>query len=231
VTAPGGTDRRRVAVAFETSTRAPTVAALVGGAVLESSLAPERAHASDLLPELGRLLERSGAGIREVDLVAVGVGPGSFTGLRVGIATALGIVRATGARLFALPSTEVLAWSELPAGASGVVLADARRGELYLARYRREKGAIAVEVAPGVAPPSEIAARAAAGDSWLCEDEVARDAALAAGADSERVRIAAPRARALLELALARVDRDGPTDPTKVEPLYLRPFASPPPGR
>ena len=132
--------------------------------------------------------------------------------------------------LVAVPSTEVLAWAELAAGESGLTLADARRNELYVARYCRTADEIVALVGPETAPPDAIARRLAPGEAVLCEDEVARESALAAGAEPDRIRVRVPRASALLDLALRRLARDGPTDPAHVEPLYLRPFAAPRPS-
>ena len=91
------------------------------------------AHAAQLLPLCNRLLERAGLRFADLDRVAVGLGPGRFTGLRIAIATARGLAHAGGAGLVGVPTLEVLA-----AGAAApAVLAvlDARRGEAFATGY------------------------------------------------------------------------------------------------
>lgn len=90
-------------------------------------------HAAQLLPLCNLLLGRAGLRFADVDRVAVGLGPGTFTGLRIAIATARGLTHAGGAELTGVPTLEVLA-----AGArASAVLAvmDARRGEAFSAGY------------------------------------------------------------------------------------------------
>ena len=88
-----------IEVALETSTRQPSVAVRDATRVVERRLDRNGAHASDLLPALDALLTECGAGPRDITRIAVGIGPGSYTGLRVGIATAQGLARGTGAPL------------------------------------------------------------------------------------------------------------------------------------
>ena len=90
-------------LAFDTATRATAVAlAGTGERVLEARDDPppgERPrHASRLLPLTAELLERAGIGFEDIDRLAVGVGPGTFTGLRIGVATARALGRVTGGR-------------------------------------------------------------------------------------------------------------------------------------
>jgi tRNA threonylcarbamoyl adenosine modification protein YeaZ len=122
-------------LAFDTATPAVTVALFDGSAVLaESSDVDARRHGELLAPAIAQVLAESGRGQRELTGIAVGVGPGPFTGLRVGLMTA----RALGAAL-ALPvhgvcTLDVLAYAtqlDQPFG----VATDARRKEVYWARY------------------------------------------------------------------------------------------------
>jgi tRNA threonylcarbamoyladenosine biosynthesis protein TsaB len=195
----------RLEVAIESSSRSASVAARAGGRTLQAQLAATRAHASDLLPALDGLVRELGRVPREIDAVYVGLGPGSYTGLRVGIATALGIVRSTGAALVGVCSFEVLLWERLQSGETGGVLLDGRSGGFYHARYARAAEGLEELLAPAILPPEEARARAA-GDTRTF------------GADDP------PQARALLELGAARLARHGPMRPAEVQPLYLRPF-------
>jgi tRNA threonylcarbamoyladenosine biosynthesis protein TsaB len=213
-------------VALETSARPASVAVESRGRVLEVVLDPARAHASDLLPALDRLLREAGVPPREVRAVLVGTGPGSYTGLRVGVATALGIARASGAALRGVPSGETVAWAELGEGEVASVLSDARSGELYLAAYARLAAEVEVLLAPRALPPA--VARAALLDRGpVFADATSADAAGLTPAQRARVRTGvAPRAGALLALGSRRLVALGPQRPEEVAPLYLRPFAA-----
>ncbi|MDE0893035.1 MAG: tRNA (adenosine(37)-N6)-threonylcarbamoyltransferase complex dimerization subunit type 1 TsaB, partial [Planctomycetota bacterium] len=81
-------------VALESSTRSPSIAVYLDGELHFEALDGDRPHASDLLPRLDAILGSLKISPRDITHVAVGTGPGSYTGLRVGIATAQGIARA-----------------------------------------------------------------------------------------------------------------------------------------
>jgi tRNA threonylcarbamoyladenosine biosynthesis protein TsaB len=102
-------------------------------------LGPAR-HSEELLPELARRLAEAEVAWRDIDSIAVGVGPGTFTGLRIGISTARAIGQALDVRIWPVSSLEALAAhlarSELEAG-HFLSLIDARRGQVFAALYRR----------------------------------------------------------------------------------------------
>ena len=219
----------RPTVALETSSARPSVAARLAGRLLERPLAGERAHASDLLPALERTLGDLGVAPRDVGAVIVGTGPGSYTGLRVGVATALGLARGCAAELFGLSSLEALAWGELVPGASAAFLLDARQGQLYLARYRRRDDALETLLAPCVTTAERLPALLDPSERVFADPAAQRAARLLEARRREPGRFvddAAPGAGALLELGLLRLAREGPHGPEQVEPLYLRAFAA-----
>jgi tRNA threonylcarbamoyladenosine biosynthesis protein TsaB len=134
-------------LAFDTATPATTVALSgVGDVVFTARHDPrpgERpGHATQLLPLVARILERAGIGWEEVDRIAVGVGPGTFTGLRVGIATARALARARDIPLVAVSTLQSLALARphpdaVPAGLDAVLaVLDARRSEVFAASWR-----------------------------------------------------------------------------------------------
>lgn len=130
-------------VGIDTATRAGSVALveLRDGAVerrAEVAHEEELRHAETLLPAIDGCLEEAGCALAEVDGFAVSIGPGSFTGLRVGLATAKGLALATDAWVVGVPTLEAyaLADREAPDGACVVVCLDARKGEVYSAAFR-----------------------------------------------------------------------------------------------
>lgn len=144
-------------LALETSTRRPSVAlALDGRVVVERALERERAHAGDLLPEAQALLEEHGLEPGDLTTIAVGVGPGSFTGLRVGVATALGVERATGCAVVAVPSPAAAVVDRLEPDQRALVLGDARAGRVYMTSWVR-----GADDGRGLAPMMELRAPAA----------------------------------------------------------------------
>jgi tRNA threonylcarbamoyladenosine biosynthesis protein TsaB len=115
------------------------------------------AHATRLLPLVEEVLAAAGAGWERVDRIAVGVGPGGFTGLRLGIATARALAQARDLPLAGVSSLEALA---APARGEGAVVAaiDARRGEVFAAGFRTHP-----PLGPIALTPADLAARIPAG--------------------------------------------------------------------
>ena len=124
-------------LAFETSTEACAVALHVDGRTLERfELAPRR-HAELALPWADALLAEAGVSRAQLDAVAVGRGPGAFTGVRLGIGLAQGIALALDLPVVPVSTLQVLAL-RAPAHADKVLACiDARMGEVYAAAYAR----------------------------------------------------------------------------------------------
>lgn len=118
-------------LAFETSTESCSVALLCGEELtFRSELAPRR-HAELVLPMAEELLAAAGIGKRQLDVLAVGRGPGAFTGVRLGVSVAQGLAFALG--LPVLPVSSLAALAMQAPGEGGAILAviDARMGEVY----------------------------------------------------------------------------------------------------
>jgi len=124
---------------FDTSTAASTAAVLrADGELFESAppsarLAERPAHAAELLPAVGDVMERADVAFGDLEAIAVGLGPGTFTGLRIGIATARALAKAN-----ELPLRGVSSLAALAAGMDGpsrLALIDAKRGEVYAALF------------------------------------------------------------------------------------------------
>jgi tRNA threonylcarbamoyladenosine biosynthesis protein TsaB len=118
-------------------------------------LASPPGHAAELMPAAARCLERAGLGWEELDIVAVGVGPGTFTGLRIGVATARALAQAHGAELRPVSSLAALA-AGIDASLSLPVI-DARRGEVFAALYEGDEE----RWEPFAAAPQALAERVA----------------------------------------------------------------------
>jgi tRNA threonylcarbamoyladenosine biosynthesis protein TsaB len=172
-------------------------------------------HAQRLLGLAAELLAAGGLRWADLELVAVGVGPGSYTGLRIALATARGIARAHGARLVGVSSLRALAEPVRERAAAAVI--DARRGEAFIAVYRAGEELLA----PRVCAPAELAALARAGGADCL---AVGDGALRFREDLERGGVAvAPAESGLHELgagAICRLAVGGAT--TAALPDYLR---------
>lgn len=97
-----------------------------------------REHARRIVPALEELFASGGRHRHEVTAVACGIGPGSYTGLRIGLATAAGLSRALGVPLAGCDTLAAMAFGSLEPAETGIALLDARRGNVYTGVYRRD---------------------------------------------------------------------------------------------
>jgi len=164
-------------LALETATGGAGVALADDERVLaEIALGAERAVSEQLLPAIDALLALSGTGREEIEAFAISIGPGSFTGLRVGLATVKGLAFGSAAPVAAVPTLAALAAAVLSPGPVAALL-DARRGEVYAAVYP-EAGALEPSVlAEGVYEIGALAERlpvgcAVVGEGALLHGEI-----------------------------------------------------------
>jgi tRNA threonylcarbamoyladenosine biosynthesis protein TsaB len=219
-------------LALETAARAPSVALLRGGAPIAEERAPAGSTGAEgLLPCIDAALARAGVGLDAVEAVAVSIGPGSFTGLRVGVATAKGLVFGSQVPVVPVPTLAALAFLAPESETEPVVaLLDARRGELYAAGYRlrRPPGSAReaedCEPLEGVYTPEELAARLPASCRLVGEGVPLCGArlrelcgpGLRLGPDAD------PRARDVGALGLRRLAGGGGIQAADLVPRYLR---------
>ena len=124
-------------LALDTTTRQGSCALARGSAVIAEQLGDQAIPQSAQVPgELMRLLERAGVELAEIDLYAVATGPGSFTSLRIGIATMQGLAFAAGAPLVGISALDALAAIASDGTSTIHTWVDAWRGEVYAAEYR-----------------------------------------------------------------------------------------------
>ena len=124
-------------LAIDTSTMLGGAALLDDNVLLaESRLNVMATHSERLLVEIDHIITRTGLTINDIDVFAAAIGPGSFTGLRVGLSTIKGLVYATGKKLVSVPTLEAFAWN-LPYSIYQICpLLDARKREVYAAIFR-----------------------------------------------------------------------------------------------
>jgi tRNA threonylcarbamoyladenosine biosynthesis protein TsaB len=214
---------------LETSGRAGFVAVAEGGALRGvRPLEEARRHARDLAPAAAELLAGQGWTPRDVAAVVVSRGPGSYTGLRVGLMSAKAFAYATGCALVGVETFAAIA-RQAPPDALGLdVLADAQQDKVYVQRYRR--------AAAGAEPVAAAALRIETLAAWL--DQAEPPAWVTGpGLRAYRARVPAsvrvveadhwhPRAESHLQIGLARYQSGERDDLWTVEPIYLRPSSA-----
>ncbi len=143
----------------ETSTMQGSVA-LVGGHRLlsEYTLNVEATHSERLLPAIERMLRDAGIGLDALGGIAVSIGPGSFTGLRIGLSTVKGLAYATGLPVAGVPTLEAMAWTVPFVRHQVCPVLDARKQEVYAALFRFDHGVL-VRIMPEAALAPELLCR------------------------------------------------------------------------
>jgi len=234
-------------LAIETATPMHSVAVVEEGQLLAELVYETQGHRGGaLLPTIDQALKKAGVAARHLHAVAVSVGPGSFTGLRVGLATAKGLALGAGARVVGVPTLEVLAESSAMAdgddGSAATIcsLLDAYRSEVYMALFRRDSREHRLErmTPDAVLAPSAVAPALAAVEGLvhlpvhLIGNGAARyreqlDAALGGRAVvSEAGLRAVPSARCVARLAIRQFagesKPEAEVDEAEVELIYLR---------
>jgi tRNA threonylcarbamoyladenosine biosynthesis protein TsaB len=219
-------------LAFETATEALSVALLIDGQVHERfELAPRR-HAELALPWADELLAQAGIARSQLDAIAVGRGPGAFTGVRLAIAVVQGIAMALDRPVVPVSTLAVLAMRAdlLPhAGASRHVLAaiDARMGEVYSAAFELRDGDAHALSPESVRGPDQVELPDSPAAGWFGVGTGfgAADGALAQRLGDRMVAFDAtqlPHAADVARLAAHAFARGEAVAPERVEPAYLR---------
>lgn len=186
----------------------------------------ERAHAELLAPSVRWVLDQAGVEPSSLAGIAVGTGPGLFTGLRVGVSSAKALAQAWKLPMVGVPSLDLVAFAHRHAARTICATIDARRGEVFAALYRHAPLGIQRITRYAVMRPDRLAAELEARreDVLLCGEGVLRYAP-----EFERIcqelggsAQATPSAGCLVELALPRFHREQTSRPLDVTPMYLR---------
>ena len=128
-----------------------------GCAVAERTLRSESSHAPTILSLIDEVTQAAGIRVRELDAIAVSAGPGSFTGLRIGLSTAKGLAYASGARVVAVPTLAALARAAGPRDGTICPVLDARKGEIYVAGFCWRDGRLIQTVVEQAIAPARLA--------------------------------------------------------------------------
>ena len=187
--------------------------------VAEAFAVDARRHGELLTPMIAQVLADAGASRADLTAVAVGVGPGPFTGLRVGIVTARVLAAVLGIPLYGVCTLDIIA-AEVPAsGQDFLVATDARRKEVYWARYGPGGERVEGPLVGGASSIPDAAGLAVAGTGGQLYPEAFGEPALSAKGGP-----AYPQARTLCEIVTRELS-DAPHPPVQLleaEPLYLR---------
>ena len=214
----------KILLALDTSTRATGLALYDGAQVLHESVwTSQDYHTVELAPAVAEALEKAGAGIDGVGALAVALGPGSFTGLRIGLALAKGLALARGLPLVGVPSLDVLATAQPLLETPLAAVLQAGRGRLAVGWYKVVDNAWQPTKEAEILSPEALAEQLQA-PTLVCGElsEETRalfnkqtEAILASPAQSLR------RPAFLAELAWRRWQAGESDDPATLAPLYL----------
>ena len=212
-------------LALDTSTEACSVGLWVNGAVGEERYElAERSHTQRLLPMVASVLQSAGLKLTDLDGLACTRGPGSFTGIRVGVSAAQGLAFAADLPVVPLSTLEVLAWQgaqAAPGNNRWQVVMDARMGEVYYAAYGWQGNVLSVLADEQLLAPLDLdvwsdASVGRIGAGWQLP-ELSQHASL--------VELALPRAAAAAALAAHKLQHDAAAlwqPPDALQPVYLR---------
>ena len=218
-------------LAFDTSTPVTAVGVLDGAQVLaEEERANEERHGDVLLPRVQAVLAAAGVPLASIELVAVGIGPGSFTGLRIGLATAKGLALATGVPLRGVCSLRALAAGAAGAAEWAVAVLDAGKGEVFAGVFARSEDGFLPVIEPLRALPEAAGAQlaaACAGRKLVAAGTGLRRypgllSALGPNVERAAAEHDTPHAHCVAEQARALLRREGPSELAGLVPTYLR---------
>ena len=189
--------------------------------------ARDRRLAETLVPAIQFVMRQARIGLDEIGAVAVDVGPGLYTGLRVGVAAAKAIASALRVPMVGIPSLDLLALPVRHTSRTIVAMIDARRGELFYAFYRAVPGGVQRLTPHQVGKPDDVVSELqATGQDVLLVGDGARRYAAAfedlRGVELVEQWLAHPSAAPLVQLAHSYALREEFVNPWDLEPVYLR---------
>ena len=234
-----------VVVAVTASGQRGGLAIAVDGSIVHHEVLEEDlVHAREIVGRIARAFEARDLRPDRVGTVVTDVGPGSFTGMRVGVTVAKTVAWSVGGKVVPVLAPDALAYALGNEAGPRAVLIDAKRSELYLARYRIEDGA-PKRVEPVRLIPRDTALEATEGDLLLGDGVAALPSEPPAdrlprpedfdvpegGTTDDGIAATCPHPATVLRLGLAALRTGGAIAPERIEPFYLRssdPVARPP---
>jgi tRNA threonylcarbamoyladenosine biosynthesis protein TsaB len=215
-------------LALDTATERSSIALLEGKEVVaEFRLHSPETHSARLLRSIQFLLGVAGWNLHDLNLVAAGVGPGSFTGIRIGLSTALGMAQTLDIPFVGVSGLDALARKVLlPSGRLGVAV-DAKRSQIYYAEYQADRHSPRMVLRPRLWHPADLAIRMAGRPLYIVGD--------GAGRLLEAMRLGGQKnvpgyiemdlylASSIGRLALVRKRSWRAGQGLKCDPLYIRP--------
>ena len=218
-------------LSIDTSSQVSSVAVLSAERVAaELSMQGALTHSETLMPHIGTALEMARVKKNELEGVAVSIGPGSFTGLRIGLAAAKMMAYALHIPLIAVPTLEALAHHTICEGVRLVPMMDAQKGNVYAQEFAWEAGAAGLTLREAhplvILPLSEVLAGLAESPQpvLLLGDALQKKTStpLPSGVHLAPIHARMPRAACVGLASLTRLARGAVDDPVTIAPLYLR---------
>lgn len=220
---------------IETSTALCSTALSVDGRIVSERRDSERRHASLTAPFVNEMLDEQGLSVKDCDAVCVGMGPGSYTGLRVGVSTAKGLCFGAGIPMIAVGSLDTLVWQAigrglLPDGCRHIVpMIDARRMEVYTAVFSVD-GTQITETEPKVVDAGSFSDILSEGPVLFIGDGASKCSPVLTSPNAFFVQ-ACPEASSMLVPAEKKLAASLFEDTAYFEPFYLKEFVPTVPKR
>lgn len=217
---------------FDASSSWCSASLSIDGAVYSAAEMQPRKHAQLLMPMIENLCQQANIKPKDLDGIAFGKGPGSFTGLRIAISVAQGLSLATGAKLLGISSLEALAWQGMKQKGVDHVFAimNAHMGEVFYGAYCQAETGMTCLVEDALCKPEQVDFSAispslqsdinwlGAGDGFQFEAELPEDINQLSVIDGD----IAPLAESMMDLALTAWQQDRFTAAEQQQPVYLR---------
>lgn len=213
-------------LAFDTSLPHVSVAVLSGRVRAERTEPMARGQDGRLMPLIAEVLEEAGGRLQDMDLIAVGVGPGNFTGTRIAVAAARGLALALGIPATGVSLFEALLDPVAPTAARALLVSlEAPRGQAYVQHFRHGRPQAPPRLVDPASPPPDLGPPRGMAVRGYMAEAIARPFH-ASWEEAAPARVAARVA----EFAERRL-RQGPLDPAlRPAPLYVRPPDAAPPA-
>lgn len=223
-------------LAIDTATEACSAALLIDGELRSRYGEPKRGHAELILPMVDELLQESGLALARLDAIAVGRGPGAFTGVRIAMSVAQGLAFGAGLNVIPVSTLAAIAQRALRDAAESTVLVciDARMHEVYSGAFTRVDGLATARTDELVAAPAVITAPwsdtwIGVGTGWAAYPELATLLNSAGHAAAHIDGSLLPHAEDIARLAVRELRAGNAVPPAQAQPIYLRDKVATPP--